>query len=64
MLERLVGFALTQRVFVGALALVLCALGIQAWRGLPVDAFPDISPTQVKVILKVPGMTAGRSSAA
>jgi cobalt-zinc-cadmium resistance protein CzcA len=59
MLERLVGFALTQRVFVGALALVLCALGIQAWRGLPVDAFPDISPTQVKVILKVPGMTAG-----
>lgn len=26
--------------------------------GLPLDAFPDISPTQVKIILKAPGMTA------
>ncbi len=24
---------------------------------LPIDAFPDISPTQVKIILKAPGMT-------
>ncbi|WP_350547246.1 efflux RND transporter permease subunit, partial [Pseudoalteromonas sp. 5-MNA-CIBAN-0065] len=24
---------------------------------IPLDAFPDISPTQVKIILKAPGMT-------
>ena len=34
------------------------ALGARAWLNLPVDAFPDISPTQVKIILKAPGMTA------
>jgi cobalt-zinc-cadmium resistance protein CzcA len=32
--------------------------GASAWFSLPIDAFPDISPTQVKVILKAPGMTA------
>ncbi|MDA8962382.1 efflux RND transporter permease subunit, partial [Congregibacter sp.] len=58
MLDRVVSFALTQRVFIGALSFALALAGVQAWRGLPIDAFPDISPTQVKVILKVPGMTA------
>ena len=28
-----------------------------AWRDLPIDAFPDVSSTQVKIILKAPGMT-------
>ena len=30
---------------------------MHAWLNLPIDAFPDISPTQAKVILKIPGMT-------
>jgi cobalt-zinc-cadmium resistance protein CzcA len=55
--EKLVRFALTQRLFVLALALLLVAGGIAAFRGLPIDAFPDVSTTQVKVILKAPGMT-------
>jgi len=38
-------------------AAVLGASGWFAWLGLPVDAFPDISPTQAKIILKIPGMT-------
>lgn len=58
MLRQVIGFSLTQRTFVGAVMFGLCLLGLQAWRTLPVDAFPDISPAQVKVILKVPGMTA------
>ncbi|GGD63728.1 efflux RND transporter permease subunit [Lacimicrobium alkaliphilum] len=58
MLHQLLRFSLTQRVFVVVMLGVLFALGIRAWFGLPIDAFPDISPTQVKVILKVPGMTA------
>ena len=57
-MERLVQFVLTQRllvlmVFAGALV-----AGIRAWQGLPIDAFPDISPTQVKIIIKASGMTA------
>jgi cobalt-zinc-cadmium resistance protein CzcA len=55
--ERLVRFALTQRVFVLALAVLLVAGGVAAFRDLPIDAFPDVSTAQVKIILKAPGMT-------
>jgi cobalt-zinc-cadmium resistance protein CzcA len=37
--------------------LALAAAGLQAYLQLPIDAYPDISPTQVKMILKAPGMT-------
>ncbi len=39
------------------LAALLAAAGLHAWFQLPIDAFPDISPTQAKIILKIPGMT-------
>ncbi len=35
----------------------IAAAGIMAFLRLPIDAYPDISPTQVKLILKAPGMT-------
>ena len=57
MLAKLTEFSLTQRLLTLALTLLLAAAGIQAWRGLPIDAFPDVSTTQVKLILKAPGMT-------
>lgn len=57
MLKRLVEFSLTQRLLVALATLALVVAGIMAWRGLPIDAFPDIAPTQVKLILKAPGMT-------
>ncbi len=57
MLQSLVRFALAQRLLVLVLALALVAAGIIALRGLPIDAFPDVSGTQVKIILKAPGMT-------
>ena len=57
MLARLTEFSLTQRLLILAMTLLLTAAGIQAWRGLPIDAFPDVSTTQVKLILKAPGMT-------
>ena len=57
MLKRLVEFSLTQRLLVALATLALCIAGVLAWRGLPIDAFPDIAPTQVKLILKAPGMT-------
>ena len=57
MLAAVIRFSLTQRLFVGILVVVVVVLGARAWLELPVDAFPDISPTQVKIILKAPGMT-------
>jgi len=58
MLEPVIRFSLTQRLFIGILSLTLVAIGYKSWTELPIDAFPDISPTQVKIILKAPGMTA------
>ncbi len=58
MLPAIIRFSLTQRLFVAVLALAVTGLGLRAWLQLPIDAFPDIAPTQVKVILKAPGMTA------
>ncbi len=57
MLARLVEFALAQRLLVLLLTLLLIAAGGYAIRQLPIDAFPDVSPVQVKVIMKAPGMT-------
>ena len=53
----LIQFALTQRLFVMLMVVLICAGGYLAYRELPIDAFPDVSPTQVKVIVKAPGMT-------
>lgn len=58
MLNAMIRFSLTQRLFMLITALILAAAGSFAWLGIPLDAFPDISPTQVKIILKAPGMTA------
>jgi len=57
MLNKLAEFALTQRLLTLLFSLILVAAGVQAWREIPIDAFPDVSTTQVKLILKAPGMT-------
>ena len=57
MLSRLVQFSLAQRLFVLLVTLMLAGAGWYALRGLPIDAFPDVSSAQVKIIMKAPGMT-------
>lgn len=57
MLRALVAWSLSYRLLILALTAVLAAAGAWAYSRLPVDAYPDISQTQVKIILKAPGMT-------
>lgn len=57
MLSRLIEFSLQQRVLVLLLSAAIAVAGAMAFLKLPIDAYPDISPTQVKLILKAPGMT-------
>jgi len=57
MLARLVQFSLAQRLFVLLATLIVAGAGWMAYLGLPIDAFPDVSSTQVKIIMKAPGMT-------
>lgn len=56
-MDKLISFTLSQRLFVSLLALIILGFGIKSYNSLPVDAFPDISPTQVKIIMKSSGMT-------
>jgi len=58
MLSNLIRFSLTQRIFILLMAVGVMLIGAVSWMNIPIDAFPEISPTQVKVILKAPGMTA------
>ena len=57
MFEYLIRWSLRFRGLTLLSAVFLCAVGVYAWLNLPIDAFPDISPVQAKVILKIPGMT-------
>jgi cobalt-zinc-cadmium resistance protein CzcA len=55
MIERLVSFALQQRVFILLLTVGLLIAGGFALRELPVEAFPDVQDVQVDIITQYPG---------
>ena len=57
MLNWLIETALKQRLLVCVCAIGLMFAGWMAYQTIPIDAFPDVSSTQVKVIIKSPGMT-------
>jgi cobalt-zinc-cadmium resistance protein CzcA len=57
MIASLIRAALVQRVMVLAAVLALVAGGVWAFQGLAIDAFPDISATQVQIVVKAPGMS-------
>ncbi len=52
----LIRLALTQRLLMLLATMVLIGAGYSAFKQIPIDAFPDVSPTQVKVIVKMAGM--------
>jgi cobalt-zinc-cadmium resistance protein CzcA len=57
MFEQLIRLGLRYRNLTLGFAVALMLAGLHAWLNRPIDAFPDMSPTQAKVILKIPGMT-------
>jgi len=56
MISALIRFSLIQRLMLLLAAAALTAGGVWAFSALPIDAFPDISPPQVQVIVKAPGL--------
>ncbi|MGB4497974.1 MAG: efflux RND transporter permease subunit, partial [Methylococcaceae bacterium] len=53
----LIRFALSQRLLMLVFVVMLGGGGYYAFKHLPIDAFPEVSPTQVKIIIKAAGMT-------
>ena len=56
MLGRLVAWSLRRRLIVLLATLVILAWGVDSYRKLPIDAFPDVSPVQVLVAMQAPGL--------
>ncbi|HEY1817862.1 MAG TPA: CusA/CzcA family heavy metal efflux RND transporter [Kofleriaceae bacterium] len=55
MIHKLIQLALRQKFVVFALALATLGAGIWAFRALPVDAYPDLSPPYVEIITQWEG---------
>jgi len=55
MISRLVSFALSQRFLIIAASLMLMIWGAISFQRLPIDAYPDLSPTHVEIITQWEG---------
>ncbi len=55
MLNKLIEFVLTQRLFVLVMTAALCAFGYRAVSNLSIEAFPDVQDTQVIIVTQYPG---------
>ena len=55
MIDKLIAFALEQRVFVLVLVASLIGFGALALADLPIEAFPDVQDVQVRVISQLSG---------
>src|ERR1700692_2403114 len=58
MIRRVVDFALSNRLLVLALALILFAGGIVSFKRLPIEAYPDVADNYVEIITQWPGISA------
>ena len=56
-MHKLIEFSLKNPLLIIILTVCLIGGGLYAAKELPIDAFPDVSSTQVKIIMKSPGLT-------
>lgn len=57
MFERLIQFAIEQRIVVMLAVLLMAGLGIASYQKLPIDAVPDITNIQVQINTSAPGFS-------
>ena len=58
MVDRLVSFALSQRLMVIVAIIAISVWGVVAFGRLPIDAYPDLSPPHVEIVTQWPGHAA------
>jgi cobalt-zinc-cadmium resistance protein CzcA len=55
MFERLIQFAIEQRIIVLLAVLLMAGVGVASYQKLPIDAVPDITNVQVQINTQAPG---------
>jgi heavy metal efflux system protein len=58
MIDRIVSFALSQRLIVIVAMSCVAVWGVFSFRNLPIDAYPDLSPPIVQIVTQWPGHAA------
>jgi len=56
MIQKILTFSLNQRLFIVFSTILLAVLGFLAFRNLPIDVFPDPSPSLVQIYTEAHGM--------
>ncbi|MFQ5456901.1 MAG: efflux RND transporter permease subunit [Myxococcota bacterium] len=56
-MEQIIQYVLRNRLLVVALGVLLSAAGLRGYLGLPVDAFPDVSPNLVQIFTVTEGLS-------
>ncbi len=56
MLQRILQWSIAQRFLVVVATLLLVGIGVVSWNSLTLDAVPDITPNQVQINTRTPGM--------
>ncbi|HJT75055.1 MAG TPA: CusA/CzcA family heavy metal efflux RND transporter [Chitinophaga sp.] len=57
-IKSVIAFSLKNRLFIGFATIVLIVWGIIAFRNIPIEAFPDVTNTQITIITQWPGRSA------
>lgn len=57
-IKRILSFSLKNRLFIFLATLVLILWGMIAFKNIPVEAFPDVTNTQITIITQWPGRSA------
>ncbi len=58
LLKKVIGFSLKNRNFILLCSLILVVAGILTYKSMPIEAFPDVTNTEISIITQWPGRSA------
>ncbi len=58
LLKGIIGFSLKNRYFILFCAVILVIAGVITYKDMPIEAFPDVTNTEISVITQWPGRSA------
>src|SRR6201990_587932 len=58
LIKEVIAFSLKNRLFIFLATLILIVWGILAFKNIPIEAFPDVTNTQITIITQWPGRSA------